>query len=162
MIPIRDVVEWLKIEYEYLDEGPQNYKPTPGTITFTRQGIITSRSLLRLPGANGENRQWETVNTPSGELKIFGHYEASEWRAFLQSIHEDGIRTRLIIGVLEDGRTYIMEGNHRKEAVRQLNLPYAPVEVRYFANSQRKVTQYPTIHSEKSFVSPNKRDHFGR
>lgn len=46
----------------------------------------------------------------------------------------------ICIFVEQDGNIFLAEGNHRLQVAKQLNWQEAPVEIRYFGNSQLNQT----------------------
>lgn len=136
---------WVTTPRLYLDEGPNaDYEAGPSTQTAIQRGEIELNDISSLPGRNGENHEWtEWTNPKDGQVhNYFGDYHETKWNNFLEDIKQNGILDPIAIDVEKDGSIKIYEGNHRVQAALQLGLQSVPVEIRYYGNSQRDVTQF--------------------
>ena len=139
-VPPKDVVKWVKLTKQWEDSpGRQWGRPYTGTAeTGRREGVCTLDSILKYKGARGEVRTWgkATLRTTGEEVETFGFYIKDDWYKFLDDIKKNGMQEPIWISVKKDGQVVISEGNHRREAAKQLGLKTVPVQVRYYGDIQ--------------------------
>lgn len=106
-------------------------------ITYIEEGKLSIDSIKNLKGFSGENHQWTEYPKDNGEnYRFFGKYSEEDWNDFLEDIKNNGIVEPIEIVVSNDGKTAILNGNHRLQAALQLNLVDIPVVVKYKDNSE--------------------------
>jgi hypothetical protein len=101
-------------------------------ISEVRIGTLPVSILEKITPMHGENRTWHIRNGKN----FFGNYEEKEWDSFVLDIKENGMKYPITIFVEYDGSIVLAEGNHRLQVAKQLHWESAPVEIRYFENSQ--------------------------
>ena len=119
--------DWLdgKIE-NVLDRGTNKYgiqRPGSETGSFDSPIKLPLEKTNGLKGANGEDTvglNQETVDKLTGELTEKGSFNDP-----------------IVVGIMQDGTPYVLEGNHRLAASQRAGIPI-DVEVRYFDGGQRK------------------------
>lgn len=104
--------------------------------TYLQIGTLTLDTLEGATGINGEQRKWTTDEYGPG--RYFGTYSKEEWEEFLKDVEANGIIDPLVLIMNTDGEIKILEGNHRVEAARQLNLNSVPAKLYYLGNSEQK------------------------
>lgn len=127
-------ISWTNLTKTWEDAGPEGYEAGKSTWTACQEGDVTLDSISNIPGANNENRTWWEWNG----TKRFGNYSEEDWNEFLEDIKTNGIKYPIMIWVEKDLSIVLAEGNHRREAAKQLGLSSIPVEIRYYGNSQRE------------------------
>ncbi|MFW5962237.1 MAG: ParB N-terminal domain-containing protein [bacterium] len=123
--PKKDVVTWVVVEEEYLDENKEDKKEETFLVTASRTGVAKLKSVKSL-----------SFKQKSKD------YTKSEWDIFVKDIKENGIKEAITIVVKKNGDAYISEGNYRVKAATELQLKVIPVNVLYTDNSQKKVTSF--------------------
>lgn len=127
-------INWVSLNNVWEDPGPPGYNAGKSTWTACQEGDVSLDSILNIPGARNENRTWWESPTAG---KMFGNYTEEQWNEFLEDIKQNGIQGALMIWVEKDQSIVLAEGNHRREAAKQLGLSSVPVEIRYYGNSQQ-------------------------
>ena len=141
-IPPYDVVKWIDVEEQWIEDPLLNSKYTGTEQTAYRRGTCSVDSLLRYSGSRGERRRWRTLNKSGTPQKIFGKYTEDKWNHFLELVKNKEINGRVLLFVDPSGHVTVADGNHRREASIQLGLKEVPVEIRYFGNSNSKITVF--------------------
>lgn len=127
-------IVWESLNNSWEDAGPPGYEAGKSTWTACQEGYVTLASIENIPGARNENRTWWESPVAG---KMFGNYTEADWNEFLEDIKQNGIQYELMIWVEKNGDIVLAEGNHRREAAKQLGLTSVPVEIRYYGNSQK-------------------------
>jgi hypothetical protein len=124
--------EWLEGKKRYsLKEGvneygvPRIFGSTTGS--FRRQVLIPVDVLADIPGASGEQR-----NVRLKDLASIVGYMREKGKLPPPPRDEDTEHYYPFIMVLQDGKAYVNNGNHRIMAARKLGYKYLPVELRYY------------------------------
>lgn len=97
-----------------------------------RVGTLPTNVIKTIKPMHNENRRWQVINGK----KYFGNYVEEEWYELLDDIRINGLKHPITIFVEQDGKIVLAEGNHRLQALKQLNIEEEKVEIRYFGNSQ--------------------------
>ncbi|GMX64423.1 hypothetical protein Elgi_36920 [Paenibacillus elgii] len=95
---------------------------------------VKVNKLIALNGVRNEKRTYRAID----DEQYFGDYTLSEWEAFRNDLKENGQKSLISLWV-EDGQIKIAEGNHRIQALHQLNIEYADVEISCFYGAEKKV-----------------------
>ncbi len=112
-------------------EDVSRWDPGPNVLTRMDLGWVDPRVFLGLPGARNEDIK---LTFPPGR------YTPRQWDEFVAGFRRHGWNTELAAPIItkeKDGRVYIYEGNHRIRAAVAAGLLEIPVDIRYFAGSQR-------------------------
>lgn len=132
---INDInLNWTNLRNRWEDAGPEGYEAGKSTWTACQEGTVTLDCIMDVPGKHGEKREWWEWN---GTMR-FGDYSEEQWNKFLNDIKRNGIQNPLLFFVEKDLTFVLAEGNHRREAAKQLGLTEVPVEIRYYGNSQKE------------------------
>jgi len=113
----------------YIDEGPKGWTGGKNDITRQDKGQIDPRLIAHIPGANNEQELFARRST--------GRMTREEWEAFKLDLTKNGMEWPITIFKEKDGTVHVWEGNHRLVAALEMGWALAPIEVRYFGNSQR-------------------------
>jgi 8-oxo-dGTP pyrophosphatase MutT (NUDIX family) len=100
-----------------------------GHITRNEYGHIPTSAIAHMPGARGE---------VPGEHRNMD--DEDEWPEFKRDIAANGIRDPVFITVNHGEEPRMSEGNHRRDAAVELNLPSVPAEIRYFGHAEQQGT----------------------
>jgi hypothetical protein len=100
----------------------------PTHITRNEHGLIPTAAIAHLFGVKGE---------VPGEHR---NRQGARWEQFKTEITADGILHELFVTVDYGEEPKISEGNHRRDAAVELDLPFVPVEIRYFGHAEQQGT----------------------
>ena len=118
--------EKIKISNEY-GKKPSGAPRSYGSITgyFSRNILLPVEELAKVKGENQEQQ-----NIRQKDLDAIKKIMSESGR-----LPKDDIP---LVAVAQDGTPYIIEGNHRIMAAKDLNFKYLPVEIRYFNGAEQE------------------------
>lgn len=96
-----------------------------GHITRNEWGTVPTSVLATMPGVRGE---------VPGEHR---NKKGAKWKAFVEDIRTNGVKSPLFITVNPGEQPKISEGSHRRDAALEAGLPTVPVEIRYFGHAEQ-------------------------
>jgi len=118
--------EKIKISNEY-GKKPSGAPRSYGSLTgyFSRNILLPVEELAKVKGENQEQQ-----NIRQKDLDAIKKIMSESGR-----LPKDDIP---LVAVAQDGTPYIIEGNHRIMAAKDLNFKYLPVEIRYFNGAEQE------------------------
>lgn len=94
-------------------------------ITREIKGTLPTSAIAKMPGVMGE---------VPGEHR---NKQGSHWEDFKSDIQDNGIKNPIFITHdYDDPEPKISEGNHRRDAAVENEMPEVPVTVRYFGHAE--------------------------
>ncbi|MFZ4600229.1 MAG: hypothetical protein ACOYNN_16440, partial [Terrimicrobiaceae bacterium] len=126
--------KWLKEKIEISNEYGKKPSGAPrsyGSVTgyFSRNIMIPVEELVKVKGENQEQQ-----NIRQKDLDAIKKIMSESGR-LPQEKDSDEIP---LIAVAQDGTPYIIEGNHRIMAAKDLGFKYLPVEIKYFNGAEQE------------------------
>jgi len=126
--------KWLKEKIEISNEYGKKPSGAPrsyGSVTgyFSRNILFPVEELAKVKGENQEQQ-----NIRQKDLDAIKKIMSESGRLPQE---KDGDEIPLI-AVAQDGTPYIIEGNHRIMAAKDLNFKYLPVEIKYFNGAEQE------------------------
>ena len=126
--------KWLKEKKEISNEYGKKPSGAPrsyGSVTgyFSRNILLPVEELAKVKGENQEQQ-----NIRQKDLNAIKKIMSESGRLPQE---KDGDEIPLI-AVAQDGTPYIIEGNHRIMAAKDLNFKYLPVEIKYFNGAEKE------------------------